>query len=297
MTAEKIEKRRSALLKVLGDYLADPDKDRDDVVWAKTELLQKALDCSGSVDDDFHAFKVDALKCPHDAMTPETARSGKVLPLSLYQGIMRAVQAETERQLDEAAFALPNPSQTMSCDECSNRYQAELRAIVRQLKKIRTLFVWLDPHRDKDQYPDKSVPDEEDPARFIISASFVTAFRNRIGKAMKEIANGSLPQEMKNGALPCTDFSQGASCVDLTMFGLAPTNDGDAEIVHVSKSKADDVDIRVNSKIACACSVCLSCYRMKLQLTTLLLLACRRAWVLQDCEQEVCKAHQQVCLE
>lgn len=219
--------------------LVNSNSIHDRLIWVPGRLLHTYLECRPDVEFDCLLESSDPiiqnndLRCVHgNGLPPRVARTGKLLPLHMYDalvGLLRGERALLRGELYSNSLEdvdiedhMIGSDLNMICEECSTLHRDELSKKLRKIRLAKALFDALDPkisdlklHYGEDEAP-KS---DEDRFAFVISKAAVTKFRKQITLMLKSLSNigagGELASKISSGA---STLSEGLGALEISSW-------------------------------------------------------------------------------
>jgi hypothetical protein len=201
--ANQLKKRRELLCTNVLPMLAFFEATNpNNLVWVETSFLRQFLSCKDLLSAQLK-HKIQShrdLLCSHEnpALHPRIARRGKLLPKDAYNSLMDIIQGEIHDTIDSD---IPNPSMhdlpisspcNLLCEYCMQEYRSELVRKVSFASSVKYLYDELDPKElkhSRDLQPGDKIIGENDQYVYIVSRKFVTWFRNKAMRFMKQAIN------------------------------------------------------------------------------------------------------------
>lgn len=237
--ADRLRRRRLGLASLLvgcfdpretGDIALQLVKDQSNNVWTDGKAFRTFL--CGQDSESMLSSSIFPQLCEHKVgLHPRVARTGKVLPLTLFNGYVSLQREEhifTDKSTDSLEPAAMNKATTLfvkdvACKKCCVAYQTEIQAKLDRLTHLKDLYDELDPKREIEM-------DENDYV-FAISGKFITKFRNLVNELLKK--------------LDCQETAlEGLESIDISAFLVNSTmaNQNDTKCIEENA---------VNSDISC----------------------------------------------
>lgn len=230
-------------------------------VWVDGDVLRSFLSCDkaelGSiVTASGPLLRHKHLLCEHGAgLHPRTARKGKLLPRPLYDALVSLMlgerrmlndedEADSTSHIDEDDVndCIITLDQNMRCEVCAESYKAELRQKIDTLCRLQQLYdAFGGKGKTRIEIDDDSSESENGGYVYLVSAKFVTKFKNCVNALMKTAVATELQSQVgaKKGKGKAELYCEGLDSIDLSDFD--PN----------SSSNELELDQFVNSAITC----------------------------------------------
>jgi hypothetical protein len=246
---KRLEKRREVIRTTMFPSISYfRQTNPGDMVWVETSFLLQFMSC---MDRNFKFVESEneailrhrKLLCSHKhpRLHPRVARRGKLLTKKSYDAYIAALQNEISvhcaSNLNDSALNdyLIVPIDNLICEECSREYRSELSDKLKLAQTLIRLYRDLDP-KEKKLPPDETGGNECDQEAFIVSRKFITWFRNKFLRFIKQCTLSIGAESVAEG-LDCIDFSEFAS----------------KRVPHVPTGSPEDegIAVQVNGAVTC----------------------------------------------
>ena len=243
-------------------------KSSDNLVWVETSFLRQFLSCKELLDTQpiCEAIPPDReYLCSHTnpALHPRIARRGKLLPNDAFDALLIIVNDEIHDTAGahRTMHDLPIfPLKDIVCKDCTREYRAQLVEKFSFTCAVKSLCDELDPKVLKcSRYlqAGESIKDASDQYVYIVSRKFVTWFRNKTMRFMKQaICTKGDESKLPSGtSTSSTSITVGLDGLDINAFwNLKESN---FSVVACGAGDDEDLAVRVNGHLTCESSILL----------------------------------------
>lgn len=239
---EKLQQRRKRINnEMLATLFSPKSSTPSDWVWVPTAQLQAFLSCQREGSNALESgIDLSVQLCPHGKLHPRTARKGKVLSRLMFEAY---VDIQQEDELP-ATFKPPD----MLCSECASEYISELSSKLQTFQAIMRLYESLDPKNDNfdlQMKPSELPESEDEKVAYIVSRKFISNFRARVAKFIKNITSSIEGGVRKTSDVDINNASastEGLDALDISAVLKSENNSGSTE---------EQDDLIVNQSITC----------------------------------------------
>lgn len=236
------------------------ENDSEIGAWVSTAFLKHYLQCRD--DNEFEALlqstdpilKQSVYMCEHGRLSPAVARSGKLLPIPLYEALISLLRGERALLMRESnPSAIANyqvedcrilPYGNLICKDCSESHRARLSEKLDTMRAASDLYDALDNKKDDVEiiYDEGNEPQvDEEMFVYAISKQTAVRFRRRFAAMMKLVAKIDCGGNLDNGIKSSSSsIYEGLNAIDSAL--IQP----DDEIL-----VTDSLEKFVNSNITC----------------------------------------------
>jgi hypothetical protein len=252
--------RRNSLCATMLPMLFADTATPNNLVWVETSFLRQFMSCADLLTDVPATEAIMShckYMCSHKnpALHPRNARKGKLLPKDAYDAYINIIQEELRDVVGlELSSRIINdciiiPTENLFCEDCKQEYASELDTKVKLVKALKFLYDKLEPKDVKisRNLPPNATEDADHPYTYIVSRKFITWYRNRMARFMKQAVNAvneSIVQIDQH--MTTTGFASGLDSLDFSYLW-------NFEKYAMSCGVVEDegVVVRVNGPLSC----------------------------------------------
>jgi hypothetical protein len=239
----------------------------DDLVWVDGSILLRFMSCKDRLldrlEDEHSILQHQSLFCQHErpGLHPRVARKGKLLPRSVYEAFVVALQEEQEanigKSIGENAIDdyIVVATSCLVCQQCCEEYRSQLSAKFVRVNAMKQLYEDLDPKGNRsctlEMGLGETLGNECDKYAYVVARKFIVWFRKVFARLMKQAANALLDAkhldcDTEIAEQAAMNMAEGLDFLDLSDFEMKPLSTGADE-----EQKDEGLVLRVNGPVTC----------------------------------------------